>query len=62
MHQSFPRQLARALVVLAVSISFTVAHSWVEELSVINPNGTYVGALGYARGNGKCLPHPEKEK
>ncbi|KAI4134464.1 MAG: hypothetical protein LQ347_001500 [Umbilicaria vellea] len=55
MHQSFPRQLARALVVLAVSISFTVAHSWVEELSVINPNGTYVGALGYARGNVKRL-------
>lgn len=56
MHQSSPRQLARALVVLAVLISFTVAHSWVEELSVIDPNGTYVGPLGYARGNGKSLP------
>lgn len=53
MHQSSLRQLARALVVLAVLTSSTVAHSWVEELSVIDPNGTYVGPLGYARGNVK---------
>ncbi|KAJ5891262.1 uncharacterized protein N7473_007490 [Penicillium subrubescens] len=27
------------------------AHSWVEQLSVIAPNGTFVGAPGYPRGN-----------
>lgn len=27
------------------------AHSWIEQLTVIAPNGTFVGAPGYARGN-----------
>ncbi|KAJ5130383.1 uncharacterized protein N7515_006422 [Penicillium bovifimosum] len=27
------------------------AHSWVEQLTVIAPNGTFVGEPGYARGN-----------
>jgi hypothetical protein len=27
------------------------AHSWVEQLTVIGPDGTYVGAPGYPRGN-----------
>jgi hypothetical protein len=27
------------------------AHTWVEQLSVIAPNGTFVGAPGYPRGN-----------
>jgi hypothetical protein len=29
----------------------TSAHSWIEELTVIAPNGTFVGTPGYARGN-----------
>ncbi|KAE8373234.1 hypothetical protein BDV26DRAFT_301271 [Aspergillus bertholletiae] len=28
-----------------------VAHSWVEQLMVIAPNGTFVGSPGYSRGN-----------
>ena len=27
------------------------AHSWVEQLTVIDPNGTFTGAPGFARGN-----------
>lgn len=37
-----------------VLISFTTlirAHSWVEQLTVIDPNGTFTGAPGFARGN-----------
>lgn len=29
------------------------AHSWVEQMQVIAPNGTFVGAPGFARGNVK---------
>ena len=29
----------------------TRAHTWVEQLTVIAPNGTFTGAPGYARGN-----------
>ncbi|KAJ5287660.1 hypothetical protein N7478_003346 [Penicillium angulare] len=36
-------------VVLFVASSS--AHSWVEQLSVIAPNGTFTGTPGYARGN-----------
>ena len=32
-------------------VSSVCAHSWVEQLSVIAPNGTFIGAPGYARGN-----------
>ncbi|KAJ5601429.1 hypothetical protein N7510_010963 [Penicillium lagena] len=39
--------------ILGVLLPITVAnaHSWVEQLTVIAPNGTFVGAPGYARGN-----------
>lgn len=40
-----------ALVALASFSSFTNAHSWVEQLTVISPNGTFTGAPGYVRGN-----------
>lgn len=29
----------------------TIAHSWVEQINLIAPNGTMVGAAGYPRGN-----------
>src|SRR4051794_7912701 len=32
-------------------ITFTNAHTWIEQLTVIAPNSTFVGAPGYARGN-----------
>ncbi|KAJ5095684.1 hypothetical protein NUU61_005040 [Penicillium alfredii] len=38
-------------VLLALFIASADAHSWVEELTVIAPNGTFIGAPGYARGN-----------
>lgn len=31
--------------------SFAYAHTWVEQLTLISSNGTFVGAPGYARGN-----------
>lgn len=40
-----------ALAALACFSSFTNAHSWVEQMTVISPNGTFTGAPGYARGN-----------
>ncbi|MCJ1428278.1 hypothetical protein MMC29_006187 [Sticta canariensis] len=40
-----------ALVALASFSSFTNAHSWVEQLTTISPNGTFTGAPGFARGN-----------
>ncbi|KAH8797163.1 hypothetical protein F5884DRAFT_715855, partial [Xylogone sp. PMI_703] len=33
------------------SIPIVRAHSWVEQLSVIAPNGTFIGPPGYPRGN-----------
>ncbi|KAJ5944541.1 hypothetical protein N7516_004709 [Penicillium verrucosum] len=39
------------LVVLIILYTPTRAHSWVEELTLIAPNGTFVGTPGYARGN-----------
>ncbi|RAL11287.1 uncharacterized protein BO97DRAFT_100038 [Aspergillus homomorphus CBS 101889] len=39
-------------LLLALSLPSTVVgHSWVEQLTVIAPNGTFVGAPGYPRGN-----------
>jgi hypothetical protein len=32
-------------------ITFTNAHIWIEQLTVIALNSTFVGAPGYARGN-----------
>lgn len=40
-----------ALVAFATFSSFTNAHSWVEQLTTISPNGTFIGAPGFARGN-----------
>ncbi|KAJ6153018.1 hypothetical protein N7497_007337 [Penicillium chrysogenum] len=40
-----------ALIVLLALYTPTYAHSWVEELTLIAPNGTFVGTPGYARGN-----------
>ncbi|KAJ9210288.1 hypothetical protein DTO166G4_8139 [Paecilomyces variotii] len=39
--------------VLSLSLIATTidAHSWVEQLMVIAPNGTFIGSPGYARGN-----------
>ena len=51
MRQSPLSRIARALVVLAVLASSAAAHSWIEELDVIAPNGTFVGPPGYSRGN-----------
>lgn len=41
--------LCQAVVLTLVAIAN--AHSWVEQLTVIAFNGTFVGAPGYARGN-----------
>lgn len=39
------------LALLSVSASLVDAHSWVEELTVVAPNGTFTGPKGYPRGN-----------
>jgi hypothetical protein len=40
------------LAILFIGLTtFTNAHTWIEQLTVIAPNGTFVGAPGYARGN-----------
>ncbi|KAE8159515.1 hypothetical protein BDV40DRAFT_314521 [Aspergillus tamarii] len=39
------------LLSLLVLTPTVVAHSWVEQLMVIAPNGTFVGSPGYSRGN-----------
>src|SRR2546421_13110089 len=42
----------RTLAILFIGLtSFANAHTWIEQLRVIAPNGTFVGAPGYARGN-----------
>lgn len=43
--------LHQALGVLLTLVTLANAHSWVEQLSLIAPNGTFVGTPGYARGN-----------
>ncbi|KAJ9616871.1 hypothetical protein H2200_000591 [Cladophialophora chaetospira] len=40
-----------ALLGLLVSARLAVAHTWVEQLMVIAPNGTLVGQPGFPRGN-----------
>jgi len=42
---------AAALAAVASIISSGSAHSWVEQMQVIAPNGTFTGAPGFARGN-----------
>lgn len=49
-HCSWQSRALVALISLAASVS---AHTWVEQLNVIDPNGTFVGAPGFPRGNGK---------
>ncbi|RDW93918.1 uncharacterized protein DSM5745_01240 [Aspergillus mulundensis] len=39
------------LILLAFLFTSSWAHSWVEQLMVIAPNGTFVGSPGYPRGN-----------
>ena len=46
-----------ALVALTSFTKSINAHTWVEQLNVIDPNGTYVGAPGFPRGFGK-YPFP----
>ncbi|KAJ5174852.1 uncharacterized protein N7482_000729 [Penicillium canariense] len=41
----------RTLQALFAFVASSSAHSWVEQLTVIAPNGTFVGTPGYARGN-----------
>jgi hypothetical protein len=45
--------LSRLFIFLAIllSLSTSQAHSWVEQLSAISPNGTFTGDPGYPRGN-----------
>ncbi|MCJ1383450.1 hypothetical protein MMC17_006564 [Xylographa soralifera] len=43
-----------ALVVFIILFDSASAHSWVEQLMLIHPNGTFVGAPGFIRG---YVPH-----
>ncbi|EXJ90129.1 hypothetical protein A1O3_03198 [Capronia epimyces CBS 606.96] len=43
--------LRTAIFGLLAATPFTAAHTWVEQLMVIAPNGTLVGQPGFARGN-----------
>jgi hypothetical protein len=47
--QSSP--LFNALLGLVTLLQFANGHSWVEQMNVIAPNGTLVGAPGFPRGN-----------
>ncbi|KAI9680991.1 MAG: hypothetical protein M1829_001071 [Trizodia sp. TS-e1964] len=38
-------------ILILVLAPFAFSHSWVEQLTVIAPNGSYVGAPGFPRGN-----------
>lgn len=43
---------AAALVALALLVAPTTAHSWIQELDVVDPKtGTFTGAPGYCRNN-----------
>ena len=44
------KRIAYALVALTPFLSPATAHTWVEEVDVIAPNGTFVGQPGYIRG------------
>lgn len=45
------RMLLPALATLLALVTNAEAHSWVEQLTVIASNGTFIGTPGYARGN-----------
>ncbi|KAL4929997.1 uncharacterized protein BDV17DRAFT_52707 [Aspergillus undulatus] len=44
------RVIGQRLVLIALLFTSAYAHSWVEQLMVIAPNGTFVGSPGYPRG------------
>lgn len=44
-------QLIAGLVMILLSTCPVSSHSWVEQLRLIAPNGTFVGEPGYPRGN-----------
>ncbi|KAL2864185.1 uncharacterized protein BJX67DRAFT_227666 [Aspergillus lucknowensis] len=44
------RSMGSMLILLALFFTPACAHSWVEQLMVIAPNGTFVGSPGYPRG------------
>lgn len=43
--------LYASFICVLASLGLVQAHSWIEQMMVINPNGTFVGNPGYARGN-----------
>ena len=45
------KMFSKTLVALVAVLPTILAHSWIESMSVIAPNGTMIGAPGYARGN-----------
>lgn len=49
MHSS--RSITKALLAVLGAASVVHAHSWIEQLMIIAPNGTLVGQPGYPRGN-----------
>lgn len=50
MHYSHP-SITKLFLALLSAASVAQAHTWVEQLMVIAPNGTFVGEPGYPRGN-----------
>ena len=60
MHFSSLSKAALAAVAFAISSS---AHTWVEQMRIIAPNGTFTtDAPGYARSNAKRLPGVDPDK
>ena len=53
MHLTLQTFLPCALVAFTSILDLATAHSWVEAMNVIGPNGAFTGTQGYARGNGK---------
>ncbi|KAL8855258.1 MAG: hypothetical protein Q9178_008087 [Gyalolechia marmorata] len=49
-------------LVAASLLSSVNAHSWVEDMNVIAPNGTFVGAPGFPRANAKRGPGVNTDK
>jgi hypothetical protein len=47
----FTISITKIVVALLGASSVAQAHSWIEQLMVIAPNGTFVGEPGYPRGN-----------
>ncbi|KAL4878398.1 hypothetical protein BJY04DRAFT_229782 [Aspergillus karnatakaensis] len=43
--------LSRRLILLALFFTTSWAHSWVEQLMIIAPNGSFIDSPGYPRGN-----------